>query len=241
MAEETKKNLILSGNAEVSGGAFERVAINGNGTVNGNVNCIDLESNGSAKMNGDVSAKNVVIKGSTKIRGNVHAEEIEVQGNASIDGKLHFGTLQMSGNSSIKGELKGEVIELDGMVKIGGDCEVDTAKLNGAFTIDGLLNGDSVAINLHGKSSVKEIGGETITVKRDSAPILHLDKFIKILSKQLSTNIIEGDFIELEYTMAKVVRGNEIVIGPGCEIDLVEYSHDVHISEKACVKETKKI
>lgn len=238
---ETKSKLILSGNGEVSGGSFERVIINGNGKVNGNIRCNDFESNGTAKIDGDVLSQSTVIKGNTKIRGNLQSNEIEVQGNATIEGRLLFGNLQVFGHASIKNGAKGEDINVEGIVKIGGDCEVETAKLRGAFTIDGLLTGDKIEIDLNGKSSVKEIGGETICVKRENAPLLQLDKIIKVLSKELDSELIEGDFIKLEFTRAKVVRGKEVEIGPGCEIDLVEYTKEVHVSDKASVIEVKKV
>lgn len=37
---------------------------------------------------------------------------------------------------------------------------------------------------------------------------------------------IEGDDIHLELTRARVVRGNNVSIGSGCDIDLVEYKNN---------------
>lgn len=141
----------------------------------------------------------------------------------------------------MENDAKGEHIFLEGAMKIGGDCEVETARLNGAVTIGGQLNADRIAINLHGKSSIKEIGGEMITVKRENHVILHLDKWIKPLSRELNTELIEGDVLELEYTKANVVRGNTVIIGPGCEIGVVEYNKELRVSKEAAVSKSEKL
>ena len=60
--------------------------------------------------------------------------------------------------------------------------------------------------------------------------------------KFLTTNLIEGDKITLENTKCKIVRGHDIVIGPGCEIDKVEYTgkltidKDSTVGEEECMK-----
>ena len=58
---------------------------------------------------------------------------------------------------------------------------------------------------------------------------------------ELTTELIEGDEIYLENTNAKIVRGNNITIGEGCNIGLIEYSGEINISSESIVKEQKKI
>jgi cytoskeletal protein CcmA (bactofilin family) len=215
------KNLKLTGESSSGGGDYEKIRMTGQGKINGNVT--------------------FVIKGSTKLNGDVHSEKIEIHGSSTIGGKLSFKKGKVHGSASLKNGAKGEEFLLEGNVKIGGDCEVETAELKGTFTIDGLLNADQIAISLHGRSTVKEIGGETITVKRDGHVLLQLDKLIKSLSRELDADLIEGDVLKLEYTKAKIARGKNVEIGPGCMIELVEYSHHLHISEEAEVKETIRI
>ncbi|EGL83104.1 hypothetical protein CathTA2_1317 [Caldalkalibacillus thermarum TA2.A1] len=41
----------------------------------------------------------------------------------------------------------------------------------------------------------------------------------------LEAEEIEGDHIFLECTTAKIVRVSQIILGPHCEIELVEYKH----------------
>jgi hypothetical protein len=45
----------------------------------------------------------------------------------------------------------------------------------------------------------------------------------------------------LEWSEAKVVRGQAVEIGPGCNIGLVEYSESVRIDPQAKVQEVRQI
>ena len=47
--------------------------------------------------------------------------------------------------------------------------------------------------------------------------------------------------VYLEYTKAKVVRGNMVTIGKGCEIELVEYHDRFEKSDKSSVIKNKRI
>ena len=53
------------------------------------------------------------------------------------------------------------------------------------------------------------------------------------------TESVEGDDIYLEYTTAKVVRGNTVRLGAGCKIDLVEYKTSLEKASDCIVKEEK--
>ncbi len=241
MTTQEKGNLVLSGNGETAGGTFEKVVINGSGIVNGHIECNEFRCNGSARINGNIKAQNTIINGSTKVLGDVVSKKMEIHGHSTIEGMVNFGELEINGHTKLKSSIKGEKLSLEGITKIEGDCEVETAYLNGAFTITGLLNADEISVQLHGRSSVKEIGGEKVTVKRENRILFILEKLIKPLSKELQVDLIEGDILNLEYTKANTVRGNHIVIGPGCKIGVLEYSGDLHLSDEAIVKEKVKI
>ncbi|MEQ2528257.1 polymer-forming cytoskeletal protein [Bacillaceae bacterium CLA-AA-H227] len=224
MAIGQKGDLIISGHGKSGGGSFERVIINGHGVIHG-----------------DITARVVVINGISKMHASVYAEEMEINGHSKNEGRVTFRKMEINGKASFLNSIEGKELQLNGMVKIEGDCEVENAELNGGFTIEGLLNADTIAISLSGRSTVKEIGGETISVKRDKQSFLQLDKLFSILNKELTADMIEGDVIELENTIAKTVRGKHVHIGPGCQIDLVEYREDIRISEEADVKKSVKI
>ncbi|WP_161568153.1 polymer-forming cytoskeletal protein [Anaerobacillus alkaliphilus] len=240
---ETKKvigDLVINGNGSTAGGTFAKVRLNGNGKVHGDVECEDFETNGSSKIEGNVTATKAVINGSSKFVGDVTTGNFLINGSAAIDGELAFEKLEVKGASKVTKGVRGEKLVVEGLLKAGGDCEVEEAFFQGSFTIDGLLNADKIEVSLHGRSYAKEIGGETISVRKGSTT-LGLDKLFKVLSRELTVDVIEGDVIELEYTKAKVVRGNTIKIGLGCDIDLVEYKDQLQTNKSANVGESRKM
>lgn len=125
----------------------------------------------------------------------------------------------------------------------GGDCNAEIFNLEGGFTIDGMLNADILRINLYWPSKVNEIGGSEITVKR-SGKISFLGIKNRIMPEgknELTVDVIEGDDVYLENTIANVVRGNNVTIGSGCKIELVEYKNDFKMHEGAEVSADKEI
>jgi len=81
-----------------------------------------------------------------------------------------------------------------------------------------------------------------LTLRKDRSS--RLIRFIESIfpnTDVLATESVEGGDIYLEYTKAKVVRGNNVNIGPGCEIDLVEYRNDFQQVKEARVKDSNKI
>jgi hypothetical protein len=57
----------------------------------------------------------------------------------------------------------------------------------------------------------------------------------------LEVETIEGEEIDIEGTKADLVRGRNVVIGSGCEIERVEYSGTLTVDKTAKVEEQVKI
>jgi hypothetical protein len=112
----------------------------------------------------------------------------------------------------------------------------------GAFDIKGMLNAGVIEIDLNGRSTAREIGGERIVVTKGLGSRLEeLLRFVFLHPGALTVDVIEGDEVQLEQVIAKVVRGNRVVIGPGCEIDLVEHKGDYRKADGATVKEERRM
>lgn len=222
-------DLKINGQSSSAGGRYNSVIINGEGKIVGDLDCIKLKISGRCDINGNVKAKSVEVYGSNSITGNLEAER----------SKIH-GTTDVNGNLSVNKEA-----EIYGSIDVDGDCNAEIFNIAGTFTIEGLLNAGELKLSLYGSSRAREIGGEKITVKRKGKyDLLGLkDKIMSLSgqSKELTADIIEGDDVYLENTQAKVVRGNNIEIGPGCEIELVEYKDSFKQDEKAEVETHKKI
>ncbi|MBY6038026.1 polymer-forming cytoskeletal protein [Fictibacillus nanhaiensis] len=261
MEKTAERNISISGSGTASGGEYHEVKVNGSAKIHGDIQCEKFKCNGSSHVEGNVIAENVKINGSTHFEGNLDAKEMTINGSADIDGNLHCNELKVQGSSSvkghvtgkeiivrgsasIKGNVSGEEVDIKGQVKIKSDCEAESFNARGNFKINGLLNAGSIDIELLRHCEAKEIGGETISVKKtiDSSGFKKLIKFfISQHSDQLTAEVIEGDHIYLEHTHAKVVRGNTITIGPGCHVEKVEYKESLELDENAKVGAQEKI
>ncbi|MDE3840657.1 bactofilin [Bacillus methanolicus] len=243
MENDLLRHLTVTGTSITSGGNFNKVKIRGDGTINGDLHCVQLKVFGNADVNGIVKAKSVDIFGQANMRGNLEADTVKIFGEADIHGHVTLKDLSLRGGIHINGNLVGGNIHGYGEMKIENDCEADSISIKGAFTIKNTLNAEKIELFLHfADSRIAEIGGENIHVaKSKSFSALNFLKRFSPDSAMLLAECIEGDVIYLEYTKAKVVRGNEVIIGPGCEIDLVEYQTSFQQDEKAKVTESKKV
>jgi cytoskeletal protein CcmA (bactofilin family) len=192
----------------------------------------DLKISGTASSNGGVF-RNVSIQGEGDVAGNVECGRLKVMGNLNIHGELKAKDIRIMGNLELDGNCHCEEMKLTGDTKIHGDCSAEAFRVSGGFTIDGLLNAGKIDIRLYGPGKVTEIGGDNIRVK---LPFRVFSGY-----KTLTADVIEGDEIHIEQTKAKVVRGNKVFVGNGCEIELVEYKEDFQQTNKAVIGKTAKI
>lgn len=235
MQNEIKPDLIIQGAVSASGGVYNKVEVQGFGKISGNVDCESLHCAGHVSITGDVQGQTAKVEGNASITGNVKVESIGAYGQMDIKGDVECTKLKVGGSVKVHGNLAAEEVKIQGFLKTTGDCEAEMFQAKGAFCVGGLLNAGRIEVNLHGGCEVKEMGGEHIEVRRaGSSP---LGKLLKHLFKNtLTVETIEGDEIYLEDTHAKVVRGNRVEIGPGCEIDLVEYSTEIRQDPSSLIK-----
>jgi cytoskeletal protein CcmA (bactofilin family) len=241
---ETRQNLRISGVGSANGGKYNEVRISGTGSVNGDVDCNLFKTSGASDVKGNVKAKTVDVSGASDIKGGVNAEEIYISGASHIHGDVETKKVKISGASDIRGNLHAENVEVSGAIDIKGDCEAESFRASGGFKIGGLLNADNIEIGIGGKCNVREMGGEKITVRMSNGVGFGIIRAIKEafnVHEYLITELIEGDEIYVENTVAKVIRGNDVIISSDCDIDLVEYKNTIKVMSGARVKEQKKI
>lgn len=237
---ETKKrgDLLINGFGSSNGGSFNTLTINGRGTVNGDVDCIEFDCNGSGTITGNVVANSGKVNGHGKIKGNFESQSLRIDGSAGITDNLIVKKLKVSGKANVGGKVKSDEIKIKGILTVGEDCEAETFKAESQFTIGGLLNADLIDITIFSDCKAKEIGGQTILIKHKNSLLGFIKPFIRT---QLETECIEGDKIEIENTKAGIVRGNQVVIGANCEIGVVEYSGEFTMDKNSIVKDIRKI
>lgn len=235
---ENKPDLVIHGSVNASGGTYNKVDVQGFGKIKGDVDCETLHCAGHLGIAGNVRGASAKVEGNSSISGNAELETIEVYGQLDVDGDLSFTKMRVDGNTKVRGSLTGEEVKVRGMLKTTGDCEAEVFSAKGAFTVGGLLNAGRIEVYLHAGCEAKEMGGEYIEVRKGGSSTLN--KLLKHIFNNafiLSVDTIEGDDIYLEYTHAKVVRGKNVEIGPGCEIELVESSEEFRLDPDSQVKQ----
>jgi cytoskeletal protein CcmA (bactofilin family) len=221
MYETNKPDLNLAGMGGAVGGSYRNVKMEGIGKVDGSLVCETFTQNGIGTVIGSITCFGLCdMHGKLKVEGSIDARELILEGQVRVNGRL-----------------QGEVVKLTGMLTVHGDCEADWLQVEGGFTIDGLLSADNMEIRLQARGQVREIGGERIrvTLTRRSNWGRLLGWAVPALQPHLNVQTVEGGDIELTDTIAEVVRGDRVVIGPGCRIDHVEYTQELTVHPTASV------
>jgi len=240
METKSSGDLVINGLGSSNGGQFHLVTVNGRGTINTDLECTEFECNGSGTMKGKVTANLAKVNGNARFNGDVAGQKLTVDGSAKMDQNLYVKQVKVSGKATVAGRAECEEIKLHGLFTVEEDCEAEVFKGESRFTIGGLLNADQVDIKIYGECKAKEIGGQTILVKQHKGS--HIGSLFKPFFKtRLETDLIEGDKIELENTVAKVVRGHQVKIGPNCEIGLVEYTEKFSQDKNAIIGDIQKV
>ncbi len=246
MKNDKRPDLKIIGDNSASGGHYNDAKIVGNGVIKGDLDCVTFKSVGDSRLEGNLKAGTVKITGSIHVEGKTTADDIRVTGDLSIDGDFHAGHCHLRGRITTESGIKADDLSLMGYVTVKKNCEAESFKADGQIKIDGLLAADDIEIKTYGASRISEIGGDRIVIRKGSGS--NLGKMIRFLfipsnggNAVVTVNTIEGDDIRLSSTRAKVVRGNNVVIEEGCDIDLVEYKGSLRVNRSSTVREEKKI
>jgi len=241
--ENMRGNLNIDGMGTSAGGEFDTINICGMGTVTGKVLASKIDVDGAGKFQDSVISDEINVAGTASFKGEVKTELLKIDGNGTIAKETFAKEVFIAGIANFHKNLKSEGIKIEGMCTIKGDCAAEVFDVEGQIKIGGQLNGDAIRINTFYKSEINEIVGSAIDIKRSGNVVT------EILSKVLDTvrinnlavNTIEGDSISIDYTDARVVRGEHIVIGEHCDVGLVEYSASLKQHPRAKVGETRKM
>ncbi len=235
---ETLNDAKVAGDGTIAGGAYGTIAINGAGTVTGDVQCRELKINGAGKCKGAVKADSVAVNGAGTFDGAVQAGEMQVNGSSDFHAGMGVGRLLVRGTCGLDGGLAAREVDVRGELRVGGDLTAESFTGEGRFVVNGLLNAGVIDLKLHGRSSAREIGGERIVLR---VPEGFTSIFSMFSDRRLVADSIEADDVHLINTTAKVVRGARVTLGEGCEIELVEYTEKLERIAGAQVKEERQV
>ncbi|WP_196426799.1 MULTISPECIES: polymer-forming cytoskeletal protein [Paenibacillus] len=227
---ESRNNLTVTGTGGAAGGLYKDIKVMGEADFNGDVDCLALKCSGTVKVRGGVKSTSCRINGTFDVSGDLVTGRATIHGRMAVEGNVKAQEIKSNGETTIRGHVAGDRIHLEGYFQIKGRCEAEQLRIKGIFKIAELVNADSVDLALHSRCQVKEIGGERIEVRRGTGTMLK-----KLLGSlflpadyyegTLTAESIEGDDVYVEYTQAEVIRGRNVVVGPGCRIGRIEYTN----------------
>lgn len=223
---------------QVNQASLQDLSINGiGGGAGGEYRSVNMD--GICKVLADVTAESFRANGVITALGSVQAKRFDCNGKMKIEGDLRSETARIDGMLTVEGAVQGDQMHVNGMLTCGGDCTAEKLEVRGCVDAKGLLSADTVDIRIQGKSEAREVGGEKIRISKASGNrwAWLLKWAIPRLVTEFETELLEGDEIELENTVASVVRGNRVTIGKGCRIGKVEYRSELLVHPQAKVSE----
>lgn len=257
-------DLRIAGSGSAGGGRYNIVSISGSGKIVGDLTCEKFRISGSGKVEGTITTNDFGISGSGKVTKDLKCTKGSISGSGKIEGSVYGGIFTISGSGAVEGNFKGDEFTINGSGKVGGKISGTSVKLYGAvnvgegiegeivdirgsFRTNGMVNGDQVNIEVGGRTEIEEIGATKVIVSKGIQGRGVISRiFLKLFAGNdfdyLVVKTIEADDIYLENTVADVVRGGKIVIGPGCRIKKVEYSEEFEVkSETSIIDATIKL
>lgn len=199
------------------------VTITGSGVVRGDLKAEVLKVAGSGVVRGHLSAERVTVAGALSVENGVRAETVKVAGELSSGGGVECSTLKIAGALETKGDVKAERFSIAGGITCR-NLEFERGTVAGFLKCEE-MKGDSLEWKLG--RTISEI--RSIQVKH-----LHIRPRGRLFRGRLNAEKIEGEYIYLHSVKAHMVRGEDVEIGPGCVIDLVE-AKKMRISQRAKV------
>ncbi|GAB1157952.1 polymer-forming cytoskeletal protein [Paenibacillus illinoisensis] len=210
---DKKNDISIIGEGSSAGGVYGKVKVVGDSSFNNDLYCDQFKCTGTTVIYGSLESDDIKITGTLTLTE--RAVDAEDESGSGVSG-LH---------------AKAEKMKVVGEFHLPGDCQAENLKLNGCFTVGGMLTAEQMTLKIMGPSEAREIGGSIISVKTGRGKLL--EGLFSNNQSILKANMIEGDDIELENTVAEVVRGDKIKIGPGCRIGTVEYRSSLQIHSQS--------
>lgn len=238
------RNISIAGTGVIQGGEYDRVTISGSGKIDGNIQANEIKISGSGRVDGDVRTERMTISGTAKITGSVHSEHLINNGSLSIEEDVQVFQLSNRGTVAFHESVKASKLHSRGALSVAEDLDVEFFHSIGAFKVKETLTAKKAIIEISGKCYAEKIRVEEIDVNLSSYNgFLGLMQWVNKLFtgksgwNRLETESIDGTKIHVDHVNAKVIRGDEVIIGPNSSVDLVEYRTSVKIDPKAHVKQ----
>lgn len=232
----------ISSSGVISSGDYDDIYVGGSCRAEGFIRCKSFSCSGSFSGKADIECENEFsASGSFSNKGTVKAGYFHCSGSASNSADITADKIKCSGSFAVQGNVKARELKISGSLRAAKDIEAEIAKFGGSVHCDGMINAEELYIDISSSDSkAASIGGSKVEIKSNPSNLLFNRLFFK-KHGSFTTESIEADEIDIEYTNAKTVCGRCVNIGKGCKIDLVQYSDKIEIAPDAKVGKFEKI
>lgn len=190
-----------------------------------------LRVKGSLICRENISASSVEVFGHLKVHGNVAPGRLKVSGECSITGACDASRVDNFGSLRIR-RLQAGHIRSSGYLAASEAVYTLTFEGEGAVRVNSLTAEESITILLGTSCTADQLRTNgAVNIRR--SPLL-LKRLMGPFRK-FTARLIHGASIELEYTTAELVCGEQIRLGPGCNIEEIRYSGSLHVDPKSKV------
>lgn len=237
-----QKDIRISGSGVISGGHYGTVRISGSGKCTDALEAESVHVSGSGLFR-DVLADNIHVSGSASFEGKLITKSLQVSGSVTCSNEAEAEDMHISGSIRASSTLRGTNGRVSGSLRAHNDVEFEEMEIRGSAHISGLLNVERLTVYLNGHSEIDEIGGNDIQILRTPEKpggFLHF-LFGSANPRRLTCKSIEGTIVTVENTDCEIIRASTVRIGPGCQIDTVEYTDSIEIDESSKVITQKRV
>ncbi len=227
-------NLNVFADAKITGGTYDNIRIFGSADISDDIVVSNMDVYGSCIFKGKSEIQTLNIFGSCDFKSYVAVKQLDIKGSCVFDSEVKVESLKVYGSVNFNKNIsRANDVIIYGDVKVQL-LEADKIIIKGYIDCSEQMNGESIEVSTNSGSKIKEMVGTNIIIKPNNNSLIH-----RIIPVQV--DLIEGDSIELEYVNAKVVRGNQVKVGPHCQIDLLEYLESVEVSSESSINNTNKL
>jgi len=236
--DEGSSNLRIIGNSNSNGGVFDKVTIVGDAQIDGDIDCSKFRGTGTLDVEGSLRAESLKSTGEIRTTEDLQGGSLAMTGNIKIGRDLIAAKTSFNGEVEVGNRIIGEEIHIFGNLTVRHGIQAENFRVKGALQMNGMLNADKIEIDLYGRSVVTEVVGGEIKVEPSN-----FKKWVSLFTfkglPQLESEVIEGDRLYLENTIARIVRGSTVVIGKGCQIGIVEYRESLQQDKDSIIEDSR--
>ena len=183
---------------------------------------------GTSLFHKDVNVKQMKNLGQCKVKGNVDSVKLINKGTISIE-HCHVEFIKNVGTMRTN-KIMAKTIHTSGNFQCNGDVTAELFHSKGTVNIKGNLVSNSILMEIGPLSYVQRmISTESIQIKASKLNI------VSLVIKKLTVQQLEGKSIYLENINVQNVIGENVIVGPNCNIDKISYQKQISIHPKSKV------